>query len=98
MEPAVASCTGCHTDLEDLDYNGVRTEVEALTEELLEALVAKGLYDDEEGHPVVGTYPAAEAQALWDYIFIVIEDDSEGVHNSKYTKALLEAALAALGE
>ena len=45
---------------------------------------------------VVGVYPAAEASALWNYIMIEIEDGSLGVHNPGYTKALLEAAVAAL--
>lgn len=94
MEPAVASCTGCHADLEDFDYGGVVTEVDALIEELHELLEAKGLYHD--GHPVVGNYAEAEAWALWNYIFIVVEDGSHGVHNSKYTIALLEASIEAL--
>jgi hypothetical protein len=47
-------------------------------------------------HPVVGDYPAAEASALWNYIMIEIEDGSLGVHNPGYTKALLEASIAAL--
>jgi hypothetical protein len=47
-------------------------------------------------HPVVGKYPAAEASALWNYIMIEIEDGSLGVHNPGYTKALLEASIAAL--
>jgi hypothetical protein len=85
----------CHLDAEDFDINGVQTEVEALIAQVGELLVAKGLLD-EEGHPVVGDYPAAEASALWNYIFIVFEDGSLGVHNPGYTKALLEAALVAL--
>jgi hypothetical protein len=63
--------------------------------ELGELLVAKVLLD-EEGHPVVGTYPTAEASALWNYIMLEIEDGSLGVHNPDYTKALLEASVAAL--
>jgi hypothetical protein len=33
------------------------------------------------------------ASAMWNYKFVV-EDQSMGVHNSAYTKALLEQALA----
>jgi hypothetical protein len=47
-------------------------------------------------HPVVGTYPAAQAEALWNYIFISVEDGSLGVHNMPYTKDLLEASIEAL--
>jgi hypothetical protein len=95
MAPDVASCTDCHEGLEDFDYNGVQTEVEELIDELGELLIDKGLLD-EEGHPVVGTYPEAEAWALWNYIFIAFEDGSNGVHNSNYTIAMLEAAIEAL--
>ncbi|UCF16827.1 MAG: hypothetical protein JSW59_05070, partial [Phycisphaerales bacterium] len=47
-------------------------------------------------HPVVGVYPAAKAQALWNYIFIAIEDASSGAHNPPYTNALLDASIAAM--
>ena len=62
--------------------------------ELHDLLEAKGLYHD--GHPVVGVYPAAEAEALWNYIFIAVEDGSLGTHNAPYTNALLDASIAAL--
>jgi hypothetical protein len=47
-------------------------------------------------HPVVGTYPTAQAEALWNYIMIDIEDGSSGVHNPGYIKALLEASIAGM--
>ena len=40
------------------------------------------------------TVPEAVANAMWNYKFVTY-DQSMGVHNSAYTKALLEAALAA---
>lgn len=95
FEPDVSACVKCHSDAEDFDINGVQTEVETLTTQVGELLKAKGLLD-EEGHPVVGDYPIAEGFALWNYIFIAIEDGSLGVHNPDYTKDLLEASLAAL--
>ena len=94
FEPDVDNCQTCHADLEDFDRNGVQTEVEAMLEELHELLVAEGLLT-EEGHPVVGLYPEAQAWALWNYIFVAEEDGSLGVHNSKYTIDLLEASIAA---
>ncbi len=97
FEAVEASCTGCHPDADGFDVGGVQTEVAALIAELGELLVAKGLLD-EEGHPVVGEYPSAQAAALWNYIMIEIEDGSLGVHNPGYTKALLEASIAALKE
>ena len=65
-------------------------------DELEEKLLAKGLLD-EEGHPAVEIMPEADAYALWNWIYIAHEDKSVGVHNPAYTKALLEASLAALG-
>lgn len=95
FEPAVATCAFCHEDAENFDIEGVQTEVAGMIEELGGLLKGKGLLD-EEGHPVVGTYPAAQASALWNYIFIAIEDGSQGVHNADYTKAMLQASIEAL--
>lgn len=95
FEPAVAACVTCHPDAKSFDIEGVQTDVQAKIDQLAELLKAKGLLD-EEGHPVVGTYPAAQASALWNYILIAVEDGSRGVHNPGYTKALLEAGIAAL--
>ncbi len=93
------SCTDCHQDADGFDVDGVQTQVAELSAEVGDLLMAKGLLDGDEEHgyhPVVGVYPAAEAAALWDYIFIAIEDGSLGVHNADYTIDLLEAAKAAL--
>ena len=97
FEPDVSACVSCHSDAEDFDIDGLQTEVAALITELGELLKGKGSLD-EEGHPVVGDYPAAEASALWNYILIEIEGSSLGVHNPDYTKDLLEASIAALKE
>ena len=92
FEAVESTCLDCHA--EDEDLGGAQAAIEAQLTELHDLLEAKGLYHD--GHPVVGTYPAAEAQALWNYIFIAVEDASRGTHNPPYTKALLEASIAAL--
>ena len=89
---ANAGCAECHG--EDFDLDSKQAEVEALIVELHDLLEAKGLYHD--GHPVVGIYPSAEASALWNYIFIAVEDASLGVHNPDYTRDLLNASIAAL--
>ena len=98
FEASVATCQACHADAENLDIHGIQTEVQAMLDELKEALVAKGMLDEEEDEAIVGEYPEAEAAALWNYITIAHEDKSLGVHNGPYTKALLEASLATLGE
>jgi hypothetical protein len=98
--PDVAACLGCHADIEDFDFSGLQTEVGEKLAQLEELLVAKGLWavsEEGEGHPVVGVYPAAEAQALWNYITLAVEDGSHGVHNPAYTKALLDWSLTAMG-
>jgi hypothetical protein len=93
FEPNVANCQTCHQDIEDFDFSGLQTEVAGKLEELKAALEGAGLLAEDE--PVVGTYPAAQAQALWNYIFVAHEDKSMGVHNPAYTRALLEESLAA---
>ncbi len=95
FEPEVEACQACHADAEDLDINGVQTEVQAMLDELEEGLIALG-WLDEEGHPTVTSVPEDQAAALWNWIYIAHEDGSLGVHNPAYTKALLEAGLAAL--
>ncbi len=93
LEPQLASCETCHGELDSFDRNGVQTAVEAMFHEVEELLEAKGLLHD--GHPVVGKYSDAEEGALWNWL-VVKEDGSFGVHNSAYTKALLEYALDGL--
>jgi hypothetical protein len=95
FEPSLAVCQDCHEDADSFDVDGIQTQVDGLIAELQDALVAKGLLD-EEGEPVVGEYPEAEAGALWNYIFISIEDSSRGVHNPEYTIDLLNSSIDAL--
>jgi hypothetical protein len=95
FEPNVAACQDCHADIEEFDFSGLQTEVQTKLDELQEALVAKGMLD-EEGEAIVGVYPETDAAALWNFIYIAHEDKSLGVHNPAYTRALLDASLAAL--
>ncbi|NQU84489.1 MAG: hypothetical protein HQ541_01890 [Mariniphaga sp.] len=46
-------------------------------------------------HPVVGTYPMAQAQAFFNWVGLE-EDRSLGAHNPKYVKALLRNTIEAL--
>jgi hypothetical protein len=93
--PSVSACQECHADVENFDVNGTQTEVHALIAELEELLIANGLLDA-DGEVVTGEYPEAQANALWNFIYIEHEDKSAGAHNPNYTKALLEASIAAL--
>jgi hypothetical protein len=96
--PSVAACQACHADAENFDINGVQTEIQAELDRLGEALVAAGVLSDitVDGHPTVTEAPEGLATALYNWIYIAHEDKSLGVHNPAYTRALLEAAFAAL--
>lgn len=93
--PDVERCLECHEDAEDFDMNGVQTEVRAMFDELTALFNAQGYIDPENGRWLTGTYPEDIANAMWNYKFVE-EDQSMGVHNSVYTKALLQQALDAL--
>jgi hypothetical protein len=102
--PAVARCQTCHADAENFDINGVQTEVQAMLDEVHELLVASGImaedYTDDQGNlqqgrSIPGVYPEAVANAMWNYK-LVVYDQSRGVHNSAFAKALLQQALDAL--
>jgi hypothetical protein len=94
--PDVAACQECHSGMESFDDTGLQTEVTEQLEKLAGLLAAAGLWDEEADHPIVGVYPAAQAQALWNYILISHEDESLGVHNPSYVRALLESSIVAM--
>jgi len=94
-EPDEDRCQECHEGAEDFDMEGVQTEVQEMLDELTVLFTDQGYIDPENGRWVTGTYPEAIANAMWNYKFVE-EDQSMGVHNSDYTKALLEQAFDAL--
>jgi hypothetical protein len=109
--PDVARCQACHADAENFDVNGVQTEITAMLEELHAIFVAENLLNPETDlwgiyDPATATWsnpsaaapltvPEAVANAMWNYKFVTY-DQSMGVHNAAYTKALLQASLEAL--
>jgi len=103
-EPEPEYCQGCHVDLDTLDRNGVQTEIQALLDEVRGLLKAAGILVDieledgtvSENRSVAGTYPEEVGSAMWNYMFVV-EDQSRGVHNPPFARALLEQAKTALG-
>ncbi len=90
LEASTAGCQSCHADLDTLDRNGVQTEIKALFDELGELLEAAGVLHD--GHPNPGIYTEAQAGAAWNWM-IVYEDNSLGVHNPSWTKAILKKGI-----
>lgn len=99
----LTGCKKCHTDITSTDYKGRQTEIAGLIGQLKAKLVEKKLlandtdlalpYNKEPGKMTAWT--AKEAGAFFNYKMIE-EDRSEGVHNYKYTKALLVNSLDAL--
>jgi len=92
--PDVATCVTCHADAKNFDVKGVQTAIKDKMTKVKAALVAKGLLTKDDVI-VVGSYPEAQAAALWNYL-LVESDKSSGVHNSTYTSVLLDFALTAL--
>lgn len=96
-EPDVARCQTCHADAKDFDMNGTQTEIKAMVDELTAIFVEKGLLKAEDGSWITSsaapiTVSEEVADAMWNYNFVV-EDNSMGVHNAAFTKALLQQAL-----
>ena len=104
FEPDTARCEGCHSGIESFDHNGVQTEITAMLEEVKALLISSGImsadYEEdgeiEQNRSIAGEYPEEVAAAMWNYMFVV-EDQSHGVHNPAYARALLESAKASLG-
>jgi len=88
MIPSAASCIECHS-------NGIPSDafLDADMATLAGLLDAIGIVED--GHPVPGNFTIQEAEAAWNYLFI-LEDGSKGVHNPKYAKALIKNSIEAL--
>lgn len=103
-EPEVERCATCHGEQESFDIDGTQTEVAALLEEVKGMLISSGImsadYEEdgelEQNRSIAGVYPESVVSAMWNYM-LVVEDQSMGVHNPGFAKALLEAAKAALG-
>jgi hypothetical protein len=93
-EPTVERCQPCHADLEDFDRNGVQTEIQGMLDQVKAALIANGIMNAEE-RSVAGTYPEAVAAAMWNYKFVTY-DQSRGIHNPPYARALLQQAIDTL--
>lgn len=91
----VKACQACHTDATKFDLNGVQTEIEALVHHLDELLAARKLVDN-TGHAIDYRKPEGlgrkwtsnEAGAVFNLLLAHYEG-SHGIHNYKYTKALL---------
>jgi hypothetical protein len=92
-----AGCTDCHTDASALEtkIENTKLEIAALADSLGNQLIADGLLDGSSHRIIPGTYSNDQAGAVYNYLFVV-EDRSNGMHNYKYAKKLLQNSLAAL--
>ncbi|MFC1733901.1 hypothetical protein ACFL6I_26670 [candidate division KSB1 bacterium] len=95
-EPNMAGCdvTGCHPGEEDFDINGVMTQIHELHDSLGNVLINLGIMTPTFS-AVPGTWTNLHAGGVWTHQMIR-EDRSFGVHNPKYTKALLINVLESL--
>lgn len=50
--------------------------------------------EDEEWHPQTGLFDLKDAEAAWNFLFIV-EDKSKGIHNPNYAKSIIKNSIAA---
>ena len=105
--PVDAVCIGCHQAVPG-EADGFDDDMEELVALLLrvegvdpngDPIVGILYYDEEqEGYYAnVGTWPDVAAMAAWNYKY-AYEDQSEGVHNPNYTKALLKNSIEAVKE
>ena len=85
-------CVGCHAGLETLDRNKVQTDVQAMLDQAKAGLIKAGIMNAEDELAIPGTYPEALANAFWNYK-VAVYDGSKGVHNTAYTKALLQSVI-----
>jgi hypothetical protein len=85
---------GCHTasSLTSFDYKGVQTEMTALMATAKGRLVGAGLLSDSDAIVANQYFTGNELRAVWNYL-VVLEDRSLGMHNTAYTRGLLNAVL-----
>jgi hypothetical protein len=99
FEPELATCRECHTTATSLDYHMVQTEIDSLGNMLGDLLLAAGLISENsgDGHPTVTQAPEGQGIALYNWLYVIHEDKSRGVHNPDYARALLEEGLTRMG-
>ncbi len=88
--PRDEACIACHPSGAPDEIGGFSADMATL-----EALLAANNMFDVDGYYVPGTYSAKLAQAAWNYRTL-LEDQSKGIHNPAYTRALLKNSIEAL--
>ncbi|NNF36982.1 MAG: hypothetical protein HKN68_22960 [Saprospiraceae bacterium] len=89
-------CAECHTEEEaETIVTNTQAEISTKLETLAGLLRGIGILNPDADRSVPGTYTTVQVGCYYNYIFIV-EDQSLGVHNAKYTRTLLDNSIAAL--
>jgi hypothetical protein len=90
--------SGCHATITEFNRvtaefpNGVQDSVETLLETLAGELLAAGLIDSATLHPIPDVIISADsAGAVWIFLFVE-EEQSHGIHNTRYAVGLLESS------
>ena len=102
-------CSDCHSGANKLDWTadadydhdgtieGYQSEIDGLADSLAVLLVAEGVLggDATNGyHPNTGVIADGDvAGALWNFLLVVNEDRSHGIHNFNYTQGLLQSSI-----
>lgn len=89
--PNYEGCKVCHSNGAPTEINGYADKMAELQQLLRDA----GILNLDDNYVVSGTYSATLAKAVWNYR-TVLEDNSRGIHNPAYTRALLDNAIEAL--
>jgi hypothetical protein len=89
--PTANACISCHSDAPE-ESEGFSEDMATL-KSLLLAQIPSPLLDTNSTVP--GIYSADVAKATWNYR-TVLEDQSHGIHNPAYTRALLKNSIEAL--
>ena len=93
-KPTLNTCVSCHTNMTSIPESIAGFDEDMATlKSLLLALDPSPLLENDR--TVEGTYPADVAKATWNYRTI-LEDQSNGIHNPVYTRALLKNSIEAL--
>jgi hypothetical protein len=92
----MAGCytSGCHTSssMASFDYKNCQTEIRTLADGVRSRLQSAGLLDANDAVLTTRWYKRNELQAIWNYKLVRM-DRSDGVHNTAYSRSLLNAAL-----
>lgn len=95
--PTENACVVCHTNGAPSEVAGLEADLTTLRNLLANVVSQDGLVigiivNDRSQE---GIFTIAEAQAAWNYM-MVTEDQSNGIHNPEYAKALLRNSIEAL--